>query len=56
MCGRNYYGGMYDWMNVNDHGSNGNFVSGNVDKAIEKYGPKPTPQQIAKMAKYKGIT
>jgi hypothetical protein len=36
MCGRNYYGEMYDWMNVNDHGSNGNFMSGNVDRATEK--------------------
>jgi hypothetical protein len=56
MCGRNYYGGMYDWMNNYDHGSYGNFMSGNVDRATEKYGPKPTPQQIAEMAKYKGIT
>jgi hypothetical protein len=56
MCGRNYYGGMYDWMNDCDHGSNGNFMSGNVDRATKKYGPKPTPQQIAEMAKYKGIT
>jgi ribonuclease HI len=56
MCGRNYYGGMYDWMNDYDHGSNGNFMSGNVDRATEKYGPKPTPQQIAEMAKYKGFT
>jgi ribonuclease HI len=56
MCGRNHYGGMYDWMNEYDHGSFGNFMSGNVDKATEKYGPKPTPQQIAEMAKYKGYT
>jgi ribonuclease HI len=56
MCGRNYYGGMYDWMKNYDHGSYGNFMSGNVDKATEKYGPKPTPQQIAEMAKYKGYT
>jgi ribonuclease HI len=55
MCGRSYYGGMYDWMNNYDHGSYGNFMSGNVDRATEKYGPKPTPQQIAEMAKYKGF-
>jgi hypothetical protein len=55
MCGRNYYGGMYDWMNDYDYGSYGNFMSGNVDRATEKYGPKPTPQQIAEMAKYKGF-
>jgi ribonuclease HI len=56
MCGRKYYGGMYDWMNSYDYGSYGNFMSGNVDRATEKYGPKPTPQQIAEMAKYKGYT
>jgi ribonuclease HI len=56
MCGRNHYGVMYDWMNEYDHGSFGNFMSGNVDKATEKYGPKPTPQQVAEMAKYKGYT
>jgi hypothetical protein len=27
-----------------------------VDKATEKFGPKPTPQQVAEMAKYRGIT
>jgi hypothetical protein len=56
MCGRKYYGGMYDWMNDSGHGSSGNFMSGIVDKATKKYGPKPTPQQIVEMAKYKGIT
>jgi hypothetical protein len=56
MCGRNYHGGMYDWMDEYDYGSHGNFMSGEVDKATEKYGPKPTPQQIAEMAKYKGYT
>jgi hypothetical protein len=56
MCGRNYYGGRNDWMDTYDYGSYGNFMSGEVDKATEKYGPKPTPQQIAEMAKYKGYT
>jgi hypothetical protein len=54
MCGERYYGGMYDWMGFN--GSNGNFMNGNVDKATEKYGPKTTPQQVAEMDKYRGIT
>jgi len=27
-----------------------------VDKAIENFGPKPTPQQGSEMAKYRGIT
>jgi hypothetical protein len=56
MCGERYYGGMYDWMDFNDYGSSGNFMNGNIDKATEKYGPKPTPQQVAEMAKYRGIT
>ena len=27
-----------------------------VDKVTEMFGPKPTPQQVAEMAKYRGIT
>ena len=27
-----------------------------VNKAIENFGPKPTPQQGSEMAKYRGIT
>jgi hypothetical protein len=42
-------------MNDCDHGNYGNFMIGNFDRATEKYGPKPTPQQIAEMAKYKGF-
>jgi hypothetical protein len=53
MCGERYYGGMYDWMGFD--GSSGNFMNNNVDKATKKYGPKPTPQQVAEMAKYRGI-
>jgi hypothetical protein len=30
---------MYDWMDFEDHGSSGNFMNNNVDKATEKYGP-----------------
>jgi hypothetical protein len=54
MCGKRYYGSMHDWMGFD--GSSGNFMNSNVDKATEKYGPKPTPQQVAEMAKYRGIT
>ena len=56
MCIRATTGGMYDWMNSSGHGSSGNFMNGIIDKATEKYGPKPTPQHIVEMAKYKGIT
>jgi hypothetical protein len=48
MCGRNYYGGRYDWMNDYDHGSYGNFMSGNVDKATENMGPSPHPNKLLK--------
>jgi hypothetical protein len=27
-----------------------------LDKATKKYGPKPTPQQVSEMAKFRGIT
>jgi hypothetical protein len=54
MCGERYCGGWSDWMDFEDRGSSGNFMN-NVDKATEKYGPKPTPQQVVEMAKYRGI-
>jgi hypothetical protein len=27
-----------------------------VDKATEKFGPKPTPKQVSEMARYRGFT
>jgi hypothetical protein len=56
MCNERYYGAMYDWMDVNDYGSSGNFMNGNIDKATENYGHKPNPQQVVEMAKYRGTT
>jgi hypothetical protein len=56
MCNDKYYGDHYDWMDVDDYGSHGNFMSGIVDKATENYGPKPTPQQVVEMARFRGIT
>jgi hypothetical protein len=56
MCGRKYNVGVYDWMHYDEHGNNVNFMNNVVDKATEKFGPKPTPQQVAEMAKYRGIT
>jgi hypothetical protein len=47
---------MYDWMDFHGYGISGNFMNGNIDKATEKYGPKPTPQQVVEMAKFRGIT
>ena len=56
MCGRKYNVGMYDWMDFVEHDNGASYMNNVVDKAIEKFGPKPTPQQVAKMAKYRGIT
>jgi hypothetical protein len=51
---------MYDWMDSNEHNEgarNMDCMSGVVvDKATEMFGPKPTPQQVAEMAKFRGIT
>jgi hypothetical protein len=57
MCNNKYYGGNhFDYLDVTDYGSYGNFMSGVVDKATEKYGPKSTPHQVAEMARFRGIT
>jgi hypothetical protein len=60
MFGHEYNVGMYDWMGLDEHNegaSNMNCMSDVVvDKATEKFGPKPTPQQVAEMAKFRGIT
>jgi hypothetical protein len=54
MCDERFNGGIYD--DSNDYGSSGNFMNGNIDKATENYGPKPTPQQVTEMDKYRGVT
>jgi ribonuclease HI len=56
MCGRKYNVGMHDWMEFVEQGGNANCMNNVVDKATEKFGPKPTPQQVSEMAKYRGIT
>jgi hypothetical protein len=56
MCNDRYYGNPFYYLDVTDYGSYGNFMSGVVDKATEKYGPKPTPHQVAEMACFRGIT
>jgi hypothetical protein len=47
MCGRKYNYGMYDWMEFVEYGNSANLMNNVVDKATEKFGPKPTPQQVA---------
>jgi ribonuclease HI len=56
MCGRKYNVGMYNWMEFVEQGSSASYMNNVVDKAMEKFGPKPTPQQVSKMAEYRGIT
>jgi hypothetical protein len=56
MCGRKYNVGMHDWMEFVEQGSSASCMNNVVDKATEKFGPKPTPQQVSEMAKYRGIT
>jgi hypothetical protein len=48
--------GMYDWMEFAEHQNSAVYMNNGVDKATEKFGPKPTPQQVSEMAKYRGIT
>jgi hypothetical protein len=60
MFGHEYNVGMYDWMDLDEHNegvSNMNCMSDVVvDKATKTFGPNPTPQQVAEMAKFRGIT
>jgi hypothetical protein len=59
MFGHDFNVDMYDWMDsdepyrgVEDMNCMGDVV---LDKTTELFGPKPTPQQIVEMAKFKGI-
>jgi hypothetical protein len=36
--------------------SSASYMNNVVDKATEKFGHKPTSQQVSEMAKYRGIT
>ena len=60
MFGHEYNVGMYDWMDLDeyDEGTKKTNCMSDVvvDKVTEMFGPKPTPQQVAEMAKFKGIT
>ena len=52
--------GMYDWMDLMEHSERASSMIciNNVvmDKETKKFGPKPTPQQVAEMARFRGIT
>jgi hypothetical protein len=60
MFGHKYSDGMYDWMDSDEHNEgarNVNCMSDVVvDKVTKMFGPKPTPRQVAEMAKFRGIT
>jgi hypothetical protein len=43
MCGMKYNVGMYDWMDFAEQESSASYMNNVVDKATEKFGPKPTP-------------
>ena len=57
MFGHEYNVGMYEWMDLMEH-SEGVSCMNNVvvDKATKTFSPKPTPQQVSEMARYRGIT
>jgi hypothetical protein len=60
MFGHKYNNGMYGWMDSdgqNEEANSMNCMSDVVvDKATEMFGPKPTPQQVVEMAKFRGIS
>jgi hypothetical protein len=57
MFGHEYNVGMYDWMDLMEHSEGVNNMNNVVvDKATERFGPKPTPQQVVEMDRYRGIT
>jgi hypothetical protein len=60
MFGHELNDGMYDWIDSSEPngGVEHMICMGDVmvDKAIEMFGPKPTPQKIDEMAIFKGIT
>jgi hypothetical protein len=56
MCGRKYNVGMNEWMELTEHGRDVNCMNDVVDKATERFGPKPNPKQVSEMARYRGLT
>jgi hypothetical protein len=57
MFGHEYNIGMYEWMDLMEHSEGVNSMNNvMVDKATKNFGPKPTPHQVAEMARYRGIT
>jgi hypothetical protein len=56
MFGHEYNVGMDEWMDLMEHSKDVNCMNNVVDRAIEKFGPGPTPEQVSEMARYRGIT
>jgi hypothetical protein len=55
MFGHEYNVGMNEWMDLMEYIEGVNCMNNVVDKATKKFGPKPTPQQVSEMARYRGI-
>jgi hypothetical protein len=56
MCGQRYNVGMSEWMELVEHSEDVNYMNNVVDRATEKFGPKPTPKQVSDLARYRGLT
>jgi hypothetical protein len=55
MFGHEYNIGMNEWMDLMEYSEGVNCNNVVEDRATKKCGPKPTPQQVSEMAKYRGI-
>jgi hypothetical protein len=51
-----YKVGMNEWMELVEQSRDVNCINDFVDKATERFGPKPTPKQVPEMARYRGLT
>jgi hypothetical protein len=47
---------MDEWMELTEYGANVNCMNDVVDKATNKFGPKPTPKQVSDLARYRGFS
>jgi hypothetical protein len=56
MFGHEYNVGMNEWMEMMEHSREVNCMNDVVDKATERFGPKPSPKQVSEMSRYTGLT
>jgi hypothetical protein len=43
-------------MELTEHGEDVNCMNDVMDRATEKFGPKPTPKQVSDLVRYRGLT